>query len=381
MTNSRTRKVRLEEDYRLLNKLVQNSPYISILGKTGNPPMKYVIGFTCKGVKSIEGSEVQYSEHHELEIILVPDYPMSKPQIYFKTKLYHPNVSSSGIVCIGDEWISSARFLDNLVIFCARMIRYEGFNLTVTEDAYNKGAYKWAKENMHLLPVDKRPLVNSSYKTKGIKKDITIVNVIEKELTNIRVVNHTCRHSIIPETEFIDFEKLKLWGNPENETLDAVISYQAYDTIMQHANSSYDKEVGGLLIGKVYERIDKFLVHIERAIEDKLGESSAATYSFTHQSWSRLIRIVEEEYTSLRIVGWYHSHPKFGIFYSQVDKKSHQIYFNKPWMVGIVVDPVRYSAGFFINDKKNSNIRKLQGFYEYNDSENKNERIRWKNGE
>ncbi len=191
MVSSRTRKARLEEDSKLLNELVKESPYISILEKSGNPPTKYVIEFTCRGIKLASDSKIEYSEYHKVEIILGPNYPLKKPQIRFITQqIYHPNVSSTGNVCIGNEWIPSARFLDDLVVFCAQMIRYEGFNLTFTDDAYNKAAYEWAMENLHLLPVDKRPLVTPTgiyIKQKKILKQgnpessVSHVKVIKKK--------------------------------------------------------------------------------------------------------------------------------------------------------------------------------------------------------
>jgi ubiquitin-conjugating enzyme E2 D/E len=35
-----------------------------------------------------------------LEIEFPPNYPFKPPKIYFKTKLYHPNISESGGICL-----------------------------------------------------------------------------------------------------------------------------------------------------------------------------------------------------------------------------------------------------------------------------------------
>ncbi len=198
-------------------------------------------------------------------------------------------------------------------------------------------------------------------------------------MTNIKIVNQLSRRHIISDSDFSEFAQLKKWGHLEGEAIDLVLSHQPYYTMMQHASSSH-YEIGGLLVGKVYKRDQKFLVHIEKAIPDKLGESGSATYSFTYKSWARLMNITEEEYSSLRIVGWYHSHPNYGIFYSSVDKESHRTYFPKPWMIGVVVDPVRYTAGLFSIREGERDPRMLSGFYEI-PSEDKHNTIRWKNWE
>lgn len=37
-----------------------------------------------------------------------------------------------------------------------------------------------------------------------------------------------------------------------------------------------------------------------------------------------------------RIVGWYHSHPRFGIFLSAHDIAIQTVYFGQPWQVAYV---------------------------------------------
>jgi ubiquitin-conjugating enzyme E2 D/E len=48
------------------------------------------------------------SGHFCLDIHLPPDYPFRPPNILFMTRIYHPNVSSKGAVCLGilsDRWV------------------------------------------------------------------------------------------------------------------------------------------------------------------------------------------------------------------------------------------------------------------------------------
>ena len=47
------------------------------------------------------------------------------------------------------------------------------------------------------------------------------------------------------------------------------------------------------------------------------------------------------------MVGWYHSHPRFGIFLSQYDVFIHSNFFAEQWQVAYVVDPVSGNSGIF----------------------------------
>ena len=52
-------------------------------------------------------------------------------------------------------------------------------------------------------------------------------------------------------------------------------------------------------------------------------------------------------YPEYDIVGWYHTHPSFGIFLSHHDLFIHQHFFAQPLQVAYVVDPINQTRGFF----------------------------------
>lgn len=114
--------------------------------------------------------------------------------------------------------------------------------------------------------------------------------------------------------------------------------------IEEHAASSHDREIGGFLVGTWHDGSTR----VTAAIPALRAESSAANVTFTHEVWSDVLATVESEYPEDRIVGWYHSHPGFGVFLSAYDTFIQENFFSDPRMVALVVDPLAGTAGWFM---------------------------------
>ena len=56
------------------------------------------------------------------------------------------------------------------------------------------------------------------------------------------------------------------------------------------------------------------------------------------------------------MVGWYHTHPGFGIFLSGMDQFIHQNFFTQKWHIALVLDPIAKSGGFFCWDRQHSRV-------------------------
>jgi hypothetical protein len=57
---------------------------------------------------------------------------------------------------------------------------------------------------------------------------------------------------------------------------------------------------------------------------------------------------MERQHPTRRILGWYHTHPGFGIFLSDMDMFIHGNFFNLPWQVALVYDPHSGEEGLFL---------------------------------
>ena len=114
----------------------------------------------------------------------------------------------------------------------------------------------------------------------------------------------------------------------------------------RHARSDTRQEIAGVLLGEVNYQRNTVLVHASIAAEHT--QSSRGNVTFTHDTWAQINAAVDAQYPDQAIVGWYHSHPDFGIFLSNYDTFIHQNFFSAQWQIAYVVDPVRKEEGCFV---------------------------------
>lgn len=116
------------------------------------------------------------------------------------------------------------------------------------------------------------------------------------------------------------------------------------ERIYDHVYSSPGGEVGGVLVGEIPNTGP---VRITAAIPALRAEGERASVTFTHDAWSDVHAIMERKHKGKRIVGWYHSHPGFGIFLSEHDLFIQRNFFSDPAQVAYVVDPHASTEGLF----------------------------------
>ncbi len=113
--------------------------------------------------------------------------------------------------------------------------------------------------------------------------------------------------------------------------------------IRQHARTSMKAEVCGVLIGNTeHERMT-----VEACIAGINAAQGGAHVTFTQDTWEHIYKIKDKEYPDAKIVGWYHSHPGFGVFLSEHDLFIQQNFFSNPQQVAWVYDPHTDEEGCF----------------------------------
>lgn len=155
------------------------------------------------------------------------------------------------------------------------------------------------------------------------------------------------------------------FGETEPGDIKVYINQAAYKSIEKLAQSDTSKELGSFLVGTVEENLGSFHVIITDVIEAKFTDASASTLTFTHETWEYVHQQMADKYPDKKILGWQHTHPSYGIFLSNYDMFIQENFFNLPFQVAYVIDPVQHLRGFF--QWKENKVQKLSGFFVYDD--------------
>ncbi|MGB1251951.1 MAG: Mov34/MPN/PAD-1 family protein [Candidatus Promineifilaceae bacterium] len=140
-----------------------------------------------------------------------------------------------------------------------------------------------------------------------------------------------------------------------------VVSQLALSQVRDHSMSNTRVELGGVLLGQAYQHNGQLFVEVNAAIPAESNDNGPVHFTFTADAWAQ-IHVDRTAYPECEVVGWFHTHPDLGVFFSADDEVVHAAAFTQPWHVGLVVDPVRDTASFF--GWAGDIIRSIPGFYE-----------------
>ncbi|MFX1450914.1 MAG: Mov34/MPN/PAD-1 family protein [Promethearchaeota archaeon] len=145
-----------------------------------------------------------------------------------------------------------------------------------------------------------------------------------------------------------------------------LISNDAIEKIIAHATEFVDfekssnLEVIGLIKG--YLRTKDELV-----INDayRIREGDETHVSFTDDDYAHFCTIPLNEEKKEFLVGWYHSHPGFGIFLSPTDLQTHALSFqiSNPNLISLIFDPIRFINQKELMEKKQLNLTIIEIYH------------------
>jgi proteasome lid subunit RPN8/RPN11 len=118
------------------------------------------------------------------------------------------------------------------------------------------------------------------------------------------------------------------------------------EAILDYSEQDLRRELGGFLLGGLVEPENR-IVEVRRFWPAVDARSAAASLTFTHETWSQIHRALDQQFPGERIVGWQHTHPGLGVFFSGYDLFIHRNYFREPWQVALVVDPRSHEFSFY----------------------------------
>jgi ubiquitin-protein ligase len=218
LESPRTR--RLRSDLRSLQQLAAESSIFEFQSY-GSPPDFYMLTFKGRGFwKPDAASDVLTRDEHEVHVRLGASYPRMMPELAWKSPVFHPNISASGVVCLGGYgtyWVPSLS-LDELCTMLWDMVRFENFD---EKSPYNREAAAWAKNQTSFrLPVDSRPLrdklaaaqyertfveritaASPPVRTAPLEEVVFLGDVVEAEL-----VTSTSSHGDMPDRDVLYIE-------------------------------------------------------------------------------------------------------------------------------------------------------------------------------
>jgi proteasome lid subunit RPN8/RPN11 len=122
-----------------------------------------------------------------------------------------------------------------------------------------------------------------------------------------------------------------------------VMEAEVLRKIRQHARTSMKAEVCGVLVGNT----ENERMTVEACIAGINAAQGGAHVTFTQDTWEHIYKIKDKDFPDHKIVGWYHSHPGFGVFLSEHDLFIQQNFFSNPQQVAWVFDPHTDEEGCF----------------------------------
>ena len=139
--------------------LADTSDLLRVTPCDGPPPQRYLVEFRCKGLVLNGRGEVDEQDRFLVGITLPSDYlrrahPAEVLTLLAPKNVFHPNIRGSAI-CVGR--LKPGTPLVDLIYQCFEILTYSKVTMR-EDDALNREACVWARNNTERFPIDRRPL-------------------------------------------------------------------------------------------------------------------------------------------------------------------------------------------------------------------------------
>jgi len=133
------------------------------------------------------------------------------------------------------------------------------------------------------------------------------------------------------------------------EPVRIAMSGRASAEMVGHAKESLDAEVCGVLVGQLCEDDEGLWVSVQGAIRGASTKKGGAHVTYTQETWRNIHEVKDRDYPASSIVGWYHSHPGFGVEFSAMDTFIQENFFAGPRQFAMVMDPLSGDEAICVN--------------------------------
>jgi proteasome lid subunit RPN8/RPN11 len=131
--------------------------------------------------------------------------------------------------------------------------------------------------------------------------------------------------------------------------LRVAVDRSAHAELIAHAKESLEAEVCGVLAGQICEDDEGPFVHVEAVIRGAAASQGSTHVTFTQATWNAIHQSLERDHPKLRMVGWYHTHPGFGVEFSEMDLFIQRNFFPGPTQFALVTDPLSGAVAICVN--------------------------------
>mmetsp|Transcript_75441 Transcript_75441/g.157306 ORF Transcript_75441/g.157306 Transcript_75441/m.157306 type:complete len:313 (-) Transcript_75441:122-1060(-) len=143
-------------------------------------------------------------------------------------------------------------------------------------------------------------------------------------------------------------------GQPEQDSAlpdtaeQVYISSLALLKMLKHGRAGVPMEVMGLMLG---EFIDDYTIRVVDVFSMPQSGNSVSVEAVDPVFQTKMLDMLKQTGRPEMVVGWYHSHPGFGCWFSGTDVNTQQSFEQlNPRAVGVVVDPIQSVKGKVVID-------------------------------
>ncbi|HWE02637.1 MAG TPA: Mov34/MPN/PAD-1 family protein [Tepidisphaeraceae bacterium] len=137
-------------------------------------------------------------------------------------------------------------------------------------------------------------------------------------------------------------------GGTRDSRFQIIAKQAVLDDIHTHGKTAMESEVCGVLVGDVYCDVMAPWAYVEHSIRGESAVGKQTQVTITSETWTRIHETLDRDFPGKKIIGWYHTHPGFGIFLSGMDLFIQENFFNQAWQIASVYDPHSEEEGVFI---------------------------------
>jgi proteasome lid subunit RPN8/RPN11 len=134
-----------------------------------------------------------------------------------------------------------------------------------------------------------------------------------------------------------------------DEPIRVTFSPKAYAEVVSQTKTNLDTEICGVLAGQFCEDDYGMYVFVRAVIEGSAAEKGVAHVTYTQETWTEIHERMEKDYPHYDIVGWYHSHPGFGVAFSDMDLFIQENFFAGRGQIAYVSDPLGGEEAICVN--------------------------------